>query len=147
VWFFKEGYWKTAGVVALAIALLWIYIPHENSLWMWGVEETAQVGIVIPDEIQVLPVKADVVLVRKFFHQSQGVTFPMEVWYEERNRAVYIIMLHPNLPKTAIMVSVAYEGMKPYVIWVNDKIADFEHDLFPQVVPQNWRKSMYRLDM
>ena len=147
MWFFKEGYWKIALITGAVVSLLWLMIPHANNMWLWGVEETAQVSIVIPDKVQTLPVKKDVVLVRKFFHESQGIIFPMEVWYEERNRAIYILMLHPNLPETTIMVSVAYEGMKPYVIWVNENIEDYEFDLFPQATPQNWIKSMYREDM
>jgi len=39
MWFFKEGYWKTALMVSAIVSILWLMIPHKNNLWLWGVEE------------------------------------------------------------------------------------------------------------
>jgi len=152
MWFFKEGYWKVALMVSAVVSLLWLFVPHDNNKWLWGVEASTLSPIVIPEKVQFIPPRKDVVLVRTFEHASGGKTYPVEVWFQERERALYIIMFHPELKTTALMVSVAYEGLEPYVIWVNPKIAQMEQDMFPITpqssnMPDSIRQKMYRDDI
>lgn len=152
--FMLKRYWYVwAAVVVGAVAF---YDLNPN---LGGIEPPPD--IVIPEEVLPIPPKDELQLIREKVVVHGEHSFPVQVWFHERDRALYIILFHPNSIETAIFISVSYGGMYPRLIWVHDDIMEIQDELFPDedlpVIPQMFtyperlpegiRKQMYREDI